>query len=218
MIFTILSHIKDSLILFLFGLIFLIPFQILIRHKALKENIPINRLHIISVSFFLYIIILMFGFTGIPSVQVVLKYGVLTSNGLNFQQDQINIIPLRWIGSGVLTYIENIILFMPLGFLLPFTWEKYESIWKTSLFGLFLSFSIEFSQLFNWRVSDIDDLMMNTIGTVFGYLIFKLFCTRYSAFNYRIPGIVYNKKFSIILNQEAYLYVIIAFCTKIFFS
>jgi len=34
------------------------------------------------------------------------------------------------------------------------------------------SLSIEFAQLFNNRVSDVDDLLMNTLGTLIGFLVF----------------------------------------------
>ncbi len=120
MISAILSHVISSLILFMFSLILLIPFQIIIKYKALRENIQISKLHIFYVSVFVYLLILMFGFTGIPSVQELIKYSVTASNGFSIEYNQINSIPFKWINNGTLTYIENIILFVPLGFLLPF--------------------------------------------------------------------------------------------------
>ena len=41
--------------------------------------------------------------------------------------------------------------------------------------GACLSLVIEVCQLFNLRATDIDDLMMNTLGAVFGYLLWCLF-------------------------------------------
>ena len=37
------------------------------------------------------------------------------------------------------------------------------------------SIIIEVSQLFNYRVTDIDDLITNTFGTIIGYLVWKTF-------------------------------------------
>ena len=42
------------------------------------------------------------------------------------------------------------------------------------LIGMLSSLAIEIMQLFNWRVSDIDDLLMNTLGAVIGFFLFRL--------------------------------------------
>lgn len=77
----------------------------------------------------------------------------------------------------------NVVLFIPIGFILPVLWGKYRQLLPTVLYGLGLSMVIEFSQLFTfYRVTDINDLVMNTIGTVLGWLIFKL------VFRYRKLG------------------------------
>ena len=38
-----------------------------------------------------------------------------------------------------------------------------------------MSFLIEVIQLFTFRASDIDDLLMNTLGTVIGFALSKIF-------------------------------------------
>jgi glycopeptide antibiotics resistance protein len=93
---------------------------------------------------------------------------------LNFPPDEMNLIPFLWITQGVRPYLENIVLFIPLGFMLPSLWKKYEALWKTALFGFIFSLIIELSQLFNNRVTDIDDLLMNTLGAFIGWAIFRL--------------------------------------------
>lgn len=40
--------------------------------------------------------------------------------------------------------------------------------------GSFFSLFIELIQLFSFRATDIDDLLMNTLGTWVGYLLFKV--------------------------------------------
>ncbi len=69
----------------------------------------------------------------------------------------------------------NIIMFMPLGFLLPLNWSSFRSLRKVALTGLGFSALIEFFQLFNYRITDVDDLIMNTIGACVGYFIWTVF-------------------------------------------
>lgn len=71
-------------------------------------------------------------------------------------------------------YIFNIILFVPLGFLLPLLWESLRSQSKILLTGFLCSFAIEFLQMFCSRVTDVDDLLTNTVGAVLGYWFFLL--------------------------------------------
>ena len=61
-----------------------------------------------------------------------------------------------------------------LGFLIPLIWKRYRNPLKIFMIGFGFSLSIELCQLFNRRNTDIDDLMMNTLGAVIGYFIWKL--------------------------------------------
>ena len=74
-----------------------------------------------------------------------------------------------------MTYILNIIMFMPLGFLLPLIWKNFRNAKKVVLMGFLMSLAIEICQLFNLRATDIDDLMMNTLGALVGYCCWKVF-------------------------------------------
>ena len=65
----------------------------------------------------------------------------------------------------------NAVMFLPFGFLLPLLWKTCRS-WKvTTLAGLALSALIELMQLFCFRATDVDDLLMNTLGAYLGYLL-----------------------------------------------
>lgn len=70
--------------------------------------------------------------------------------------------------------ILNIILFIPLGIMLPFMWKKYNTLKATAVFGVMMSLSIELLQLFTFRATDINDLIANTLGTLFGYFLFRM--------------------------------------------
>ena len=71
-------------------------------------------------------------------------------------------------------YILNVFMLVPLGFLLPCFCEKARSFGRTVLSGAGFSLFIELTQLLNERRTDIDDLIMNTLGAAVGYLLFLL--------------------------------------------
>jgi glycopeptide antibiotics resistance protein len=74
----------------------------------------------------------------------------------------------------------NILLLMPLGFLAPIVWNKFKGLKIATLIGLGVSLTIELLQLLEsfgggWgRVTDIDDVICNVVGTIIGYLIYIL--------------------------------------------
>lgn len=71
-------------------------------------------------------------------------------------------------------FIENILLFVPFGFLMPMVFEKMQKAWICVGIGCLSSCAIELSQLMTQRgYCQIDDVMTNTIGTLLGWLIWK---------------------------------------------
>ena len=101
-------------------------------------------------------------------------WDIISKGGLieTFQQANIGIIPFQ--SDGLFTYCMNIIMLMPLGFLLPYIWKNFRNPIKVALTGLVFSVFIEFAQLPTNRLVDIDDLLMNTLGAVLGYVVWKL--------------------------------------------
>lgn len=90
-----------------------------------------------------------------------------------------NLIPVIDIVNSPFEYLKNtllnILLFVPLGFFLPLLWEEFQSLKCTVLCGFFLSLGIEILQIFTFRLTDIDDLITNTLGTLFGFFAAGLF-------------------------------------------
>lgn len=68
----------------------------------------------------------------------------------------------------------NVAVFVPLGLLPPALWQRLRRLWKTTLLCCASSCLIEFFQLFIGRSVDVDDVLLNTLGGVLGYLIFSL--------------------------------------------
>lgn len=68
----------------------------------------------------------------------------------------------------------NVIMFGPVGFLVPLCWPYWRKLYRTAAFGAGLSLVIELCQLCNFRATVTDDLLLNTLGAVLGYLCFAL--------------------------------------------
>lgn len=68
----------------------------------------------------------------------------------------------------------NAAMFAPLGFLLPAYFDRYRSFVPTLDAGILTSLTVELIQLFTFRATDADDLIMNTLGTILGFLLSKL--------------------------------------------
>lgn len=76
----------------------------------------------------------------------------------------------------LLNIIGNTAMFIPLGMVWPWAFKKLNSPLKAIVSGIGFSLTIEILQLpFYDRVTDIDDLILNSIGFVLGYLIFYSF-------------------------------------------
>lgn len=70
----------------------------------------------------------------------------------------------------------NIIGFMPFGFILPILTQKARGLLRIFILTLNLSLCIEMIQLVS-KVGccDVDDMILNTLGGVLGYVMFYMF-------------------------------------------
>ena len=74
---------------------------------------------------------------------------------------------------GVFIYLAlgNIVVFMPFGFFIAW-YEKNVGLAVVTLWGFFLSLGIELSQyVFGTGVTEIDDIILNTLGCLLGGII-----------------------------------------------
>ncbi|MBE5869574.1 MAG: VanZ family protein [Lachnospiraceae bacterium] len=80
----------------------------------------------------------------------------------------------------LLNVIGNAAMFVPRGIVLSIVYKRLNTFWEVLLAGVGISFCIEIIQLpFSVRATDIDDLILNTIGVIVGYGIYTLIkCTR----------------------------------------
>ncbi len=76
--------------------------------------------------------------------------------------------------------VENIILFLPLGFILPFVWTGFRKLYRCLLVSAGFSVTIEVIQRITERgFFQLDDILTNIMGAILGYGMFCLLLTIY---------------------------------------
>lgn len=118
----------------------------------------------------------------LPIVLLVLYLVVLftlalrPSDATNVQT--LNLVPFSTIARGLrrggslffINIVGNIVVFMPLGALLPSLYFRLQSWMRILIIGIAVSVLIEVLQLMlGQRVTDVDDVLLNTAGTLLGY-------------------------------------------------
>ncbi len=91
----------------------------------------------------------------------------------------VNLFDYPVISAALLNIMGNTAMFIPLGIIWPAVYKKLNSHKKVIAAGVGVSLFIEILQLpFFDRVSDIDDLILNSLGFVIGYGIYLLWKKR----------------------------------------
>ncbi len=73
----------------------------------------------------------------------------------------------------LINLIGNIVAFMPLGFLSPLSFKSFRRFSRVLLLTFLSTVLIEINQYaFSVGVCDIDDVLLNILGGIFGYYIF----------------------------------------------
>lgn len=154
--------------IFLLGVILISILLVIIFKKY--NNTPRFKTSFFSFVLYYYLCILFTNVVGIPTFR---EYIRLSGFGESFFNPNINLIPFS--DGFTLSFILNIFLFIPLGFLCPVLSRTFERARNTFFIGLGLTVLIEISQLFTIvRATDIDDLLTNVTGAMIGYLCFKV--------------------------------------------
>ncbi|MGM0854053.1 MAG: VanZ family protein [Bacillota bacterium] len=142
----------------------------------------INKQHTVFIILFLFylFVLMVVSFVG-------LGFGMNHSRTINYEGVYNNFVPLKTLVGYVFnidhynfdTWFYNtfgiVILFMPLGFLLPKVFSNLNTLKNVLYFSLVLSMCIEvFQFLTKLGVLDVDDVILNLVGATLGYLIFKI--------------------------------------------
>ncbi len=68
-----------------------------------------------------------------------------------------------------LNIVLNIAMFIPLGILLPLLWKQFRKWYLMLLAGFSLTLAIELGQMVTGNMTDVDDLLHNTLGAMLGW-------------------------------------------------
>lgn len=145
--------------------VILVPVFLILYATVYRRNL---RKSVLYCMFSLYLAAV-FSLVGIPNVTYV-RFEV-----------NLNLIPILGIAEDFKNSILNILLFVPLGFLLPILWKKFREKRNALLFGLGMSLVIEILQMFTYRATDVNDLITNGLGTFLGFLSAKMLIKRFPA-------------------------------------
>lgn len=162
----------------------IIPIYILIRYLYIK-NKKINIKREVLLLLFISTIVMLLSQTIL--CEFYFDRGLRIRDGIHNN----NFIPFKIFYDSYISYIKygnymyfiisllgNIILFIPIGFLLPFIYKINSKF--IILIGFLFSLFIELFQLLLPRWTDIDDIILNTFGTLIGYLLYKLYVKIYN--------------------------------------
>ena len=150
-------------------LIPLLIVQGILRAVRKSRGIPEPRGHLLKLLVLAVYTAGVFYFTGAGTLCNIRQYG------MGPEVVRFSIVPFSAASFDTTAYLLNIALLLPLGFLLPLIWPNYNRFWRILIFGAALSLLIELSQLLNIRSTDIDDLLLNTLGAALGFLLFCLY-------------------------------------------
>ena len=87
----------------------------------------------------------------------------------------VNLFDYDIFSEAIINFIGNTAMFIPLGIVWPAVFKELDTPLKTLAAGAGFSLLIEILQLpFFDRVSDVDDLLLNTLGFAVGYGVYRL--------------------------------------------
>ena len=128
-----------------------------------KAQRSFQTAHLIGCLIFSCYLFALLHITGAGTLYDGFRYGI--------NSNLINLIPFSDPNIDIIGYILNVVLFLPLGFILPLLWTEFGNCKAVILAGAILSLIVELSQIINNRATDVDDLILNTLGTLLGFLI-----------------------------------------------
>ncbi len=146
----------------------LLPFFViflLFRNRQKQKGIAYSRYHILAVFVFAVYVLGVYHFTGAGTMYDIKRF--------IFIPELINLIPFSN-EIDIVGYALNIVLFVPLGLLAPMIWKKMNKLTNILGVGFLFTLLIELSQLLNFRSTDIDDVILNVLGAVIGFGLYKL--------------------------------------------
>lgn len=161
----------DSSTVILFGLIY-VPIAVYLVKRRKIGGIGL----LFSTVFYAYLV----GIASKTMFPIFLDESMRLSIGNNVWE-RVNLIPLVGLTTDEIKFsVLNVLLFIPLGYLLPFVLSD-NRLRRVMIIGFVFSSIIEFIQLiiglsigFSVRYVDVNDVIFNTLGCLMGYVVFVI--------------------------------------------
>ena len=155
----------------------LIYFVIYLFQRRRGTQLPILR-HIACYAFCGYLLLLLYAvfFYGIQYLQYALQYEGGAPRYINLRPFS-ELFAAMFDEKGILgsQVTLNVLLFVPLGVLLPLVFpRKFNRFWKVLLCAFCATLAIETIQYFIGRSADIDDVIANALGGMLGFCLLRL--------------------------------------------
>lgn len=186
----ILKYTKDMFTYMLFTSPLIIFFRIILLKYMKKKRIKTTTFHEIGIIVFILFLV------GLASQTVMPDFNISSNNGdINlelfkvFSQTYHTLFVDKYLGYFLINFLGNIVIFMPIGFFIPLLWNKKHPFVVSVFTGFLISLFIEISQLALPRRTDVDDVWLNTLGALLGFILFYIL-------NKNIPNFV--NKFKVI--------------------
>ena len=173
----IVNHIINMAPFMLFALIIYIPLRLVFLKNKRARFKPFREAVLL-----LFVIFMAGLYSQAVIPKIIFERGGITI--INTGTHSTNLIPFRFVAETfdclagnknisyfIINILGNIIMFMPIGFLVPSIWHFNNK--KVLFIGFLSSLFIEISQLFLPRSSDVDDLILNTFGVFLGLLLYR---------------------------------------------
>lgn len=153
------------------------------RHRIRNKNMSISIAHELGLILFtIYLAILLSITLDLDKIWVPL-YHAWPISKIHWFSGGIDLNLFRDIDSlwQVVMLVGNIVLFIPMGFFIPLLF-RYNKWWNVILLAFIVSLSIECTQLVIGRTFDIDDIITNGLGSLFGWILWRIAYIRSSRF------------------------------------
>jgi glycopeptide antibiotics resistance protein len=139
-------------------------------NESYSKNNKIIRYFINCISFIYFAVLIKLLFLGTRKYILFRTYNIVPLKQIKEYINNLNTYDLYY------NLLGNIILFIPLGFLIPFIFKKRNNFWDNILITLIFATTIESLQYILVRGAfDIDDIILYTIGSIIGYVIHKTY-------------------------------------------
>jgi len=173
-----------------------LPIYVIVRIIIVKRRKqPVNKSHELLLALFVLYIVAIASQTIIPKwvlgvdgdtgkffIDVYMSNGWVSTNAIPFKTIsgylRVNEYMNGWNSIAMANLLGNIFLFSPIGVFVPLLWKRMDSFRSILFIGLGVTCFIESTQYFIGRSTDIDDVILNTIGVVIGYgvyIVWKVF-------------------------------------------